>query len=188
MSHPYRSGSRAAAPPSTRVLVKEQERPPLRVIRVREFSDGTTALRFRRKRSIELLGFCWFWGCFAVAMTVVEIRDPNVGFWSALCILLTGLMGFVVGIDHIVSGERIVMTPAGLVRRRGAFVRPDVAPLDEVSAVVVTGNEPHMRVDVQLGRRRLQILEGLGYSQAHLLWCVQRLRRGLDVARAARTG
>jgi hypothetical protein len=55
-----------------------------------------------------------------------------------------------------------------------------------VSTVVVTGSEGQVRVDVQLGRRRWQILEDVGYSEDQLRWCVQRLRRALDVARAAR--
>jgi len=41
---------------------------------------------------------------------------------------------------------------------------------------------------VQLGRRRVRILEGLNDSEEKLRASAQRLRRALDEARAARSG
>jgi hypothetical protein len=196
MSNPYRSGAAAPAP-AARVVVKDQERPPLRAIRIRAFSDGTTALRFRRKRSIFVLGFCWVWGCAMLALTAIfleplfvgEVRyaDESAATSTIVFTLMMSIACLAIATGHLISGERIIMTPSGLVRRRGVLGRSDVATLDEVSTVVVTGDAGRVRVDVQLGRRRLPILEELGYSESQLRWCVQRLRQALDSARAARS-
>jgi hypothetical protein len=118
----------------------------------------------------------------------VRYADDNGAAGAMVFTLGMAIMFLSVAIGHLISGERIAMTPAGLVRRAGVLGRAEVATLDEVSTVVVTGNDGRMRVDVQLGRRRLQILEELGYSEEQLRWCAQRLRRALDVARAARSG
>ena len=84
------------------------------------------------------------------------------------------------------GGERVVVSPAALWWRRRRWRRPEVVPLDEVTSVVVTGSGADTRVDLQIGRRTIRILDEIGYNEAELRWCVQRMRRALDHARAGR--
>jgi hypothetical protein len=105
---------------------------------------------------------------------------------SFVVFVMVALMFLYFGLGNAIGGERIVLTPAGLAHRASRWRRVDVATLDEISTVVVSGNGADTRVDVQLGRRRLRILERVNYSEEQLRWCAQRLRRALDHARAAR--
>jgi hypothetical protein len=173
-------------------VVVQTDRPPTRYIRVRELSDGTTALRLLHVLGMGQIACSFFFLLFFLGLLVsllvptlrdqiVFVADPLVGVaGSALFLIAIAVLHGL----RFLRAERIVITPAGLVRRRGPFSRTDVAALDEISSVVLSGSN---RVDVQLGRQRLQILGDRGYTEAELRWCAQRLRRAIDTARAVRS-
>jgi hypothetical protein len=195
MTDPYRSPGRApsAVPATVRQRLPEPERPPLRLlIRVRSFSDGSTEMRLSARRSLPALLLVL---CVLFLLCVFAISTVHGDFGASWCDW-AGAFGLVLPpslpcvyyvLRSFFGAEWIVLAPSGLARRR-RLRRSDVVILDEVSTIVVSGSGDEARVDVQLGRQRLRILEGLAYSEEQLRWCAQRLRRALDHARAARNG
>ncbi len=85
---------------------------------------------------------------------------------------------------YVVGGERVVIAPSAMVRKRSILPPADVFLLDEISTIVVTGEGDDARLDVQLGRRRLQILKNLGYGDSGLRWTAKRLRSAIERARS----
>ena len=129
--------------------MKRPERTPLRAIRVRERSDGTTLLRFRRKRSLLLLCFCWIWTTLTLLAMVTflhvlfadELANASAhDIGGILLALLTGILSASVAVGHFLTAERIVIRPAGLTRRSGLLRRTDLALLDDISTVMMTGD------------------------------------------------
>jgi len=104
----------------------------------------------------------------------IEPRSVGVGYMLATLFVVLMLRTF--------RGEQITVSPAALARRR-RFGRAEVRALAEISTVVVTGSGEDVRLDLQCGRERLQLADGLGYDEKTLRWIAQRLRRAIEAAR-----
>jgi hypothetical protein len=98
--------------------------------------------------------------------------------------LIPGLLCLRQVLWYAVGGERIVITPSALVRRGGRVRSADALLLADVSTIVVTGEGEDVRIDVQLGRRRVQLASKLGFADPDLRWLAKRLRSAIDFARS----
>ncbi len=178
MEHPFRAEIVRAD--EARVVLAEPERPPARV-RVRAWSDGTTDVRIRSNRPlVERVGW---WGA-AAAFGAATMAAPFVECGGVLgggaCLIVMGLLarwGM-----RASFGERVTVTPAALLRRRW-LRRAAVFGRGEVSSVVVVGGGDEAHLEVQVGRERVPLADGLGYDEATLRWIAQRLRKAIEAAR-----
>jgi hypothetical protein len=159
-----------------RSLVAEAERPP-RAIRVRAWSDGTARIRLRPRAKMALPWIVTV--LFAAAAAAVSHLECS-GF-AVACGLFGAILAGRVAVRGSL-GETIVITPAALMSRKWPW-RRRVFAIADVSTVVVTGVGDETRLDLQCGRERMQLADGLGYDEARLRWIAQRLRRALEAAR-----
>jgi hypothetical protein len=171
--HPYRAGHERVEGP--RVVVAEPERPPRRV-RVRAWTDRTTRIRLRAAgQLLARVGFGFLTLLFALAGDAErELSRGVFGYALAVVFAVLTLRTF--------RAEQITVSPAAVSRRRW-LRRAEVRLLADVSTVVVTGSGEETRLDLQIGRERLQLAAGLGYDEMTLRWIAKRLRRALEAAR-----
>jgi hypothetical protein len=171
--HPYRA--EVDRVDEKRVPLAESERAPRRV-RVRAWSDRTTRMRLRgTSHLLSRVGFSFLTVMFGLmGFAEAEPRSIAVGFVLATLFLVLTLRTF--------RAEQITVSPAAVARRR-RFGRVEVRPLVDVSTVVVSGSGEDARLDLQVGRERLQLADGLGYDDRTLRWIAQRLRRAIEAAR-----
>jgi hypothetical protein len=169
--HPYRRELTIAAP-AKRVVVAEAERPP-RDVAARAWNDGTTRIRLRpRGHRKARIGY----SASALGLAALSLTGGESQVFLPVAVFLAILA------LNAWRGERIVVTPAAVYRRR-RFGRSEVRPLVDVSTVVVGSDDEGPRLDLQLGRERVHLAAGLGYDEATLRWIAQRLRRAIEAAR-----
>ena len=170
VEHPYRAEERHSE--EALVVLPEPERPPPRV-RVRAWSDRTTRMRLRpANHPLARVGFAMLTLVFFVFVLEPGDRDG--------ALILTTL--FAVLFARTFRGERISVSPAAL-SRRGRSGGTEVRALADVSTVVVSGSGAGTRLDLQCGRERLALADGLNYDEATLRWIAQRLRQAIEAAR-----
>ena len=158
-----------------RALVAEPERPP-RGIRVRAWSDGTTQISLRKPTHLSVQLFL-----SAVTLCLLaSAGDPLLPNDRAMCLISAALPAFF--LLRSFAGETISVSPAALSRRR-RLGRAEVRTLADVSTVVVSGSKEEPRLELQVGRERVALADGLGYDEPTLRWIAQRLRRAIEAAR-----
>jgi hypothetical protein len=157
-------------------------------MRVRTFSDGTTHLHLRPVRPFI---FPFSLSVFGLLLTAAGLGELLHGPGKQYEDLGIGLMTLIPGLLcvrqvfwYAFGGERIVVTPSALVRKTGRLRSAEAMLLADVSTFVVTGEGEEVRLDVQLGRRRVQLLNKLGFTEPDLRWLAKRLRSAIDFARS----
>jgi hypothetical protein len=161
------------------VELAEDEAPPARSLRVRCWSDGTTRVWIGSARPLwEQVG-TWAFAAFLGAASFHDLGDCGAGLQAMY--LLGALWCARRGL-HASIGERMMVTPAALLRRRW-LRRTRVFPLADVSTVLVEGAGKEARLELQIGRERMPVADWLGYELPTLRWIAQRLRRAIEAAR-----
>ncbi len=166
-----------------RALVAEPEPAP-RGVRVWAWSDGTLRMRLRfpdarRRARMFAAGVACVVGGFGSVLAIGPTALVIV--LVAAAVVLIRLATYGLPADVPLEGEQIELTPAAISWRTKDAV--DTRALADVSTVVVTGAGADARLDLQFGRERLQLADGLGYDEATLRWIAQRLRRAIEAAR-----
>jgi hypothetical protein len=177
VDNPYRPLPSVPAP--KRSVVAEAEPPPSRAIRVRQWNDGSTRLRLGSAVSPWLRVGYWVMavalgsgGAVSMCTDCGSVHNFAVPLLALYC-LWRGL--------RALAAEEIFVTPAAVLLRR-RFARAQVRLRSEVSTVVVGGGSAGAQLELQVGRERLPLADGLGYDDAQLRWIARRLRRALEAA------
>jgi hypothetical protein len=162
------------SPVPRRIRVLRPRRAILRlVVRDRAFVGAALLLVPSLLAFILFAGACLLSGLDRVAqdgpyMVLVGILPTGFAVWTWRTVF---------------GGERLEIGLAGLLQRRGLLRRSAFA-LHEISTVVVAGDPAQLQL--QLGRRTVELAAGRGHDEAALRWLAQALRAGLDAARASR--
>jgi hypothetical protein len=174
---PYRA---SGAPSPGPIVELTEAEPPLRAVRVRAWSDGTTRLRITPKRSSFLRFVAWsIIGLLVLSSLTTygrcETKPASLFFLVAAFLLAERGMR---GPRHV----RITVTPAALQIRSGLW-RAKVFALADVATVVVRGSGDGTHLELQVGREHVPFAANLGYDGAHLRWVALRLRKAIEAAR-----
>ncbi len=189
MTDPYRKNARGETAERHSSGAPELERGPRRRLRARLFPDGSTYVHVGVIRSVLSAVVFSSLGLFATvigAITAVSSREPG-GPPSAVAALL--LLGGLFALRHVwvgfAGGERLAFSRVGVAWRRRMFLWPEKrsALLSDVSTVVSSGEGEDARLELQLGRRRVRLAEGLDLDEKALRWLAAVIRRAIDRAR-----
>jgi hypothetical protein len=185
---PYREPAASRAPASVRALSEEDPSGTWK-LRAWAFSDGTTRVRVRARADGKMLAILSM-GSFCLAfMSFMGFVQDEEGSWLVGLIFLVPAAACLWRLMwSIFGGERFSIDRGALVHRRTLMPwrRAEVYLLDEISTIVVSGEGEKERLDLQLGRKRVELCRGVGHHGETLRWIARRLRRAVDDARRAR--
>jgi hypothetical protein len=158
-------------------------------IRVRRFSDGSTRLRIKPLRpavSIALFSVLFvFSSAFGIVFLTSSAREGGARLVVGLPFMVGALACLHRVLWHVIGGEEILINASALIRRkRLSWAAGDSALLPDISTIVVSGDGEDARLDLQLGRQRLEPAPKLGLRMDELRWVAARLREAVDRARS----